>query len=103
MIPPAPGLHYLPLFREQFVIVSDPDHRLSQLDPIRVVDLHNEAYLRRVNCEMESAATQSCEDQGIVTRPVYQSDRDDWILAMVAAGIGFAFMPINSVIPTQMS
>jgi len=28
---------------------------------------------------------------------VYRSDRDDWILAMVAAGLGFAFMPQYSI------
>jgi hypothetical protein len=28
---------------------------------------------------------------------VYWSERDDWTLAMVAAGLGFAFMPLNMV------
>src|SRR5262245_34318200 len=28
---------------------------------------------------------------------MYRSDRDDWILAMVAAGLGFAFMPQYSI------
>ena len=27
---------------------------------------------------------------------MYWSDRDDWTLAMVAAGVGWAFMPANS-------
>jgi LysR family transcriptional regulator, hydrogen peroxide-inducible genes activator len=28
---------------------------------------------------------------------VYRSDRDDWILAMIAAGLGFGFMPEFSI------
>ena len=29
--------------------------------------------------------------------PTYWSERDDWTLAMVAAGLGFGFMPANAV------
>ena len=35
--------------------------------------------------------------QGVAGPTVYQSERDDWILAMVAAGLGYAFMPALSV------
>jgi DNA-binding transcriptional LysR family regulator len=28
---------------------------------------------------------------------VYRSERDDWILAMIAAGLGFGFMPEHSI------
>jgi len=95
--PRIPEFHYLPLYREQFMIVSGPEHRLSRLGSVRASDLHDEAYLRRVNCEMASTAARSNRERGIVTRTVYKSDRDDWILAMVAAGIGFALMPRRSV------
>jgi DNA-binding transcriptional LysR family regulator len=32
----------------------------------------------------------------LVGTPAYWSDRDDWTLAMVAAGLGFALLPANS-------
>jgi DNA-binding transcriptional LysR family regulator len=35
--------------------------------------------------------------QGTKVERVYRSERDDWILAMVAAGLGFAFMPRYSI------
>ena len=35
--------------------------------------------------------------EGVTCKPVYWSERDDWTLAMVAAGLGFAFMPVNFV------
>ena len=39
----------------------------------------------------------NCEFAGYVTcTPTYWSERDDWTLAMVAAGLGFAFMPENT-------
>jgi DNA-binding transcriptional LysR family regulator len=33
------------------------------------------------------------EKYGVVWRAVYRSERDDWILAMCAAGMGFGFLP----------
>jgi len=86
-------LHYLPLYREQFMIVIAPDHHLSKQSAIRVHDLNGEHYLFRVNCEYNGAADNIFDEQHVDTPTVYQSERDDWILAMAAAGIGFGFMP----------
>ena len=36
-------------------------------------------------------------EKGVTCTPTYWSERDDWTLAMVAAGLGFAFMPANAV------
>jgi LysR family transcriptional regulator, hydrogen peroxide-inducible genes activator len=86
-------LHLLPLFRERFVIVLPRGHRLENMAEVRVEDLRGERYLNRSACEFNSWPG------GIFTRPeigcamVYRSERDDWILAMVAAGLGFGFMP----------
>jgi LysR family transcriptional regulator, hydrogen peroxide-inducible genes activator len=83
----------LPLYREQFVIVTGLHHRFSRLDAVRVRDLDGEHYLFRVHCEYDGAADKIFTEQRVDTPTVYQSDRDDWILAMAAAGLGFAFMP----------
>ena len=34
---------------------------------------------------------------GTKVERIYRSERDDWILAMAAAGLGFAFMPQYSI------
>ena len=91
--PPDDRLHYLPLFREQFVIAVHPKHRLAMNNAIRVRDLNGERYLNRVNCEYASHAGHIFSQQGARVRLVYRSERDDWILAMVRAGLGFGFMP----------
>src|SRR3954453_15763832 len=90
-------LHHMPLYREQFHIVIEPGHRLAMLDAIRVKDLDGEHYLARVNCEMGPVADAVFDAQGVGGSTVYQSERDDWILAMAAAGLGYAFMPSLSV------
>jgi DNA-binding transcriptional LysR family regulator len=93
----SPELRYVPLYRERFVIVCARGHPLSSLDPVRGVDLAEEGYLLRINCEMANLSRSVLKSQGISLRTVYKSDRDDWILAMTAAGLGFAFMPSRSV------
>ena len=61
MTPPDDRLHYLPLYREQFVIVLHPRHRLAASTSVRVRDLCGERYLSRINCEFDQAATRIFE------------------------------------------
>src|SRR5262249_40411262 len=90
-------LYHLPLYREPFHIVLDPQHRLAGQPAVRVKDVDGERYLWRINCEMGQAADTIFDAQGVSGPTVYQSERDDWILAMAAAGLGYAFMPALSV------
>jgi LysR family transcriptional regulator, hydrogen peroxide-inducible genes activator len=94
---PDERLHYMPLFREQFVIALNAQHRLAMSNAIRVRDLNGERYLNRVNCEYASHAGHIFSKQGARVRLVYRSERDDWIIAMASAGLGFAFMPQHCV------
>jgi DNA-binding transcriptional LysR family regulator len=86
-------LHQVPLYREPFVIVVGTDHPLAQQDAIRMRDLCGEHYLERVHCEYGDHAARIFQERGVRDHTVYRSDRDDWILAMAAAGLGYAFMP----------
>jgi len=72
-------------------------HRLANRPEVRVGDLNGERYLNRINCEQANVARDVFAQRGTKVERVYRSDRDDWILAMVAAGLGFAFMPQYSI------
>ena len=90
-------LHYLPLFREQFFVVLGPHHHLATRNAVRVSDLDGERYLNRINCEQMNLARDIFARYGTKVERIYRSERDDWILAMAAAGLGFAFMPQYSI------
>jgi LysR family hydrogen peroxide-inducible transcriptional activator len=94
---PDERLHAMPLFREQMMVAVHRRHRLANGDAIRVRDLDGECYIHRMNCEFAGYADPIFAAQNVKCRAVYWSDRDDWTLAMVAAGVGWAFMPANSV------
>ncbi len=91
---PDERLHVLPLFREQMMIVVHPAHPLSMHNTIRLPDLEDQPYLNRVNCEFYGC---SLFDGCSAWNMVYRSERDDWILAMIASGLGFGFMPENCI------
>src|SRR5206468_12779461 len=60
-------------------------------DTIRFDELSNQRYLNRINCEFnEGLAWEQC---GVPWPAVFRSERDDWILAMCAAGMRFGFLP----------
>jgi DNA-binding transcriptional LysR family regulator len=91
-------LHYLSLFREQMVIVLDPAHRLAKKKKIKVVELDGEPYLERINCEFGVLGDEVFNKLGVEGETIYRSDRDDWVLAMAAAGLGYAFMPRHAAL-----
>lgn len=90
-------LHLMPLFREQFMIALPRRHRLATRNAVRAADLNGERYLNRANCEYVNIARDLFAKAGTQVRRVYRSERDDWILAMVAAGLGFGFMPQHCI------
>ena len=94
---PEEHIHAMPLFRERMVVAIHRRHRLANGDTIRVKDLDGECYIHRTDCEFAGYADPVFAAQNVNCEAVYRSDRDDWTLAMVAAGVGWAFMPENSV------
>jgi LysR family transcriptional regulator, hydrogen peroxide-inducible genes activator len=89
--------HALPLFLEQMAIAVHRGHRLANQGSFPVKELNGEHYIHRMNCEFAGYADHILQEKGVACTPTYWSERDDWTLAMVAAGLGFAFMPINAV------
>jgi LysR family hydrogen peroxide-inducible transcriptional activator len=89
--------HSIPLFREQMVLAVHRGHRLAKERAFPVREMNNESYIHRINCEFAGYADQILQQQGVTCTPTFWSERDDWTLAMVAAGLGFAFMPANAV------
>ena len=88
----------MPLIREQFKNEDSPDHRLASLNAIHPRDLTRERYLNRISCEFYGYAGAIWRENGFeACDMVYRSERDDWILAMIAAGLGFGFMPQSCV------
>ncbi|MGR3291099.1 MAG: LysR family transcriptional regulator [Paracoccaceae bacterium] len=85
------------LYTEKYVVVFPADHRLGRLDVIPLAELAGEAYVDRLACEMREMVMSVCKAKGVDLYARFRSEREDWVQAMVLAGIGFAFMPEFSV------
>ena len=86
-----------PLYNERYVVVFPPEHRLGRLNAVSLQELSGESYVDRLACELREMVMSVCETEGVELYARFRSEREDWVQAMVAAGIGFAFMPEYSV------
>ncbi len=85
------------LYSERYVVVFPPEHRLGSSNAISLKDLSGENYVDRLACEMREMVMGVCESMNVELYARFRSEREDWVQAMVLAGIGFAFMPEYSV------
>src|ERR1051325_1215167 len=86
-------LEALPLYRERFCIAFPTGHRLEQQNRVRISDVAGETYLRRINCGDRDHLAERLREKGLDVRLGFQSEREDWIQMMVAAGFGVCFLP----------
>lgn len=89
---PAP-LYPSKLYSERFVIACSARHRFARKKEIRMAELDGEFHISRINCEYYDVLEKMCRDQGVNLVKSYRSEREDWILTMVAAGMGVCFLP----------
>jgi DNA-binding transcriptional LysR family regulator len=86
-------LHSMPLFRERMVIALAAQHPLCRDQTVKLTQLDGLPYLERTNCEFAQFGERVFTERGVTGPTVYSSERDDWVLAMVAAGMGYSFLP----------
>ena len=85
------------LYRERYIVIFPPDHRLAKLNAVKLGDLSGEPYVDRLSCEMRESVMSVCLERNVDLYARFRSEREDWVQAMVLARIGFAFMPECSV------
>lgn len=88
-----PRLATEPIYEERFGLAFCAGHRLERRNEIRLSDVEGEPYLDRINCEYADHIDALCDARGVTIDVAYRSERADWIMAMVAAGMGVCFAP----------
>jgi LysR family hydrogen peroxide-inducible transcriptional activator len=82
-----------PVYRERFGLAFSAGHPFEGRNTLHVSDVRGETYLSRINCEYRDHLADLCRDHGVEIRRGFRSEREDWIMAMVAAGMGICFLP----------
>ncbi len=91
-------LDAIPLYQERFGLAFPTGHPFEQRNNLHVTDVRDETYLSRVNCEYRDYLIELCAEHGVGFRRGFRSEREDWIMTMVAAGMGICFLPEYSAI-----
>ncbi len=100
----APPLQPQPLYRERFVIACSAGHPFARKNAVSVAELDGQPYLARINCEFFDTLRDTCHANGSYLVGAFRSEREDWILTMVAAGMGVCFLPeYSNTIPGVIS
>lgn len=95
-------VHQLPVFQERFVIAISRNHPWAEKNVIRVAELDGQPYVGRSNCEVFQSVTEDFARRGVTTKKVFSSPRDEWVMNMVKAGLGFGFFPEYSVTDPEL-
>ncbi|HVY87426.1 MAG TPA: LysR family transcriptional regulator [Hyphomonadaceae bacterium] len=95
-------LHGIPLYTEEFVVVLPPNHRLVEKKVLTVKDLDKQPYVNRINCEAFMTVSEHIQGLGVTCPMVFRSERDDWVLGMIRAGMGWGFFPAYARIPDDL-
>jgi DNA-binding transcriptional LysR family regulator len=82
-----------PLYAERFFVAFPVGHRLAKHRHVPLAELDGENYLQRLNCEYLERIETCMVDRNCQVTTVYESEREDWILNMVAGGLGISTIP----------
>jgi DNA-binding transcriptional LysR family regulator len=97
--PSVPGWCVVsPLYEERYVVVLPPGHRLEMKDTVQLSDLSGQPYIDRLSCDMREQIMALCTSREVSLYASYRTEREDWVQSLVAAGVGFAFMPEYSLL-----
>jgi DNA-binding transcriptional LysR family regulator len=83
-----------PLFRERYHVAFARGHRYESMNAVPMREFEGESYVKRLHCEFPANfATLAVAKpyQGVRVR--YVGEREDWVQAMVSAGLGMTVMP----------
>lgn len=88
------GFRPIELFREPYFVAFHPRHRFSRLNAVPMREFEGEDYVKRLHCEFPSnLARLGIAKPYQEVRVRYSTEREDWVQAMVASGLGITLMP----------
>ncbi len=89
-----------PLFEERILMAFAKNERLASQSEISLDEFSNQNYFDRLNCEFRSDFLDMVDKEDLDIRPLIQSDREDWIQQLVAAGKGVCTLgEFSGVVP----
>lgn len=97
----------VPLLRQRHVIMAPDSHPLARRNTCRLAELQGQAFVLGPDSPMRREAQRLFVANGITVRVVARVDDDERALALVAAGLGLAWLPdwclTEGVVPVTLA
>ncbi|HET6377052.1 MAG TPA: LysR family transcriptional regulator [Methylocella sp.] len=87
------------LWTAPYVLAAPENHRFAARDMVALPDLSGEPFILPKHCPCLKELRDALASSGVKVRLVYETDRDDRALSLVAAGIGLALVPRHPAAP----
>jgi LysR family transcriptional regulator, hydrogen peroxide-inducible genes activator len=95
---PHQRLTWHALFREPMMIAFAGGHRFADRKVVRLHELDGEIYVDHLACDRRQEFGRELARRGIEVKAAYRSNRADWVMNAVAAGLGVAIAPRSAII-----
>jgi DNA-binding transcriptional LysR family regulator len=93
-LPKLPArLDPIPLYAERYGVAFAKGHRFERLNAVPFRDLTGEPYVERMMCEFDEHREAILPGQDVAVDVKFRSEREDWVQALLASGVGCAVMP----------
>lgn len=89
----------LALFQQRRSLAVSVNHPFAQRGTVRLMELEGQPYIDRIHCELWGETRQLFESKALQPHIVYRADREEWVISLIAAGLGVAIMPEWQDIP----
>jgi len=86
------------MFRERLLLAMAHGHSLANQASVSLVDLSEQPYLDRLQCEFRTRVQNHLHERAIIMIPRLRSEREDLIQQAVAEGTGVCMLPERSAI-----
>jgi len=83
----------LPLFQQRRMLAVSKTHPFAQRSSVKLADLQAQPFIKRSHCELYSETEQLLKAKAIQAPIVYRAEHEEWVIALVAAGLGITIMP----------
>lgn len=94
LTPVAPVFEYQPVAREPLMVLMPPDHPLARSRSLRLAQLRDTPFvLFESGFALNQVLLTACERVGFTPVTAARSGQIDFIVALVASGLGIGFLP----------
>lgn len=84
--------HYL--FSQRLLLGVPDSHPFAQQESVMLTELEEEPFIERMKCEILTKMTPSIfEAADVQPYIVYRADHEEWVIALIQAGMGMSIMP----------